>query len=132
MDEVHETIYLTGDTAKEINRLLGYDTGTRDENCLESAIELPKFAAFYAQADIAEQSAILLQHLAQNHTFVDGNKRTAMIMASTFLLVNHYQLAHSESEELEYAQIIERAVAQRDFREVISWIRNHIETLTLE
>jgi hypothetical protein len=41
---------------------------------------------------IAEQAAAYLYHLAMNHPFVDGNKRTAFAVMDVFLRVNGYRL----------------------------------------
>jgi death-on-curing protein len=129
MDD-EDIIYLSATLAKEVNRLLGYDGFARSEHLLESALAAPKSAAYYAHADIVEQAACLLEHVAMNHPFYDGNKRTAMILCSTFLLVNNYELMHEdEDEELAYAQLIELSVTTRDFSEVLTWIMEHLTTL---
>jgi death on curing protein len=36
--------------------------------------------------------------IAQNHPFVDGNKRTGFVVATTFLLLNGYDLTATEQE----------------------------------
>jgi death-on-curing protein len=45
-----------------------------------------------AYATIWEKAAALLQSLACNHGWVDGNKRTAWVAAFTFLTVNGHPL----------------------------------------
>jgi death-on-curing family protein len=45
-------------------------------------------AAFYEQADLVTQAAILIAAIALSHPFLDGNKRTAVIAAATFLDLN--------------------------------------------
>jgi len=62
----------------------------RDYNALGSAVERPK-TAFYGQEKyptLAEKAAVLLQSLAMNHPFIDGNKRTAWATTQMFLTFN--------------------------------------------
>jgi death-on-curing protein len=49
-------------------------------------------------------AAAYLYHLAQNHPFVDGNKRTAFAAALTFLELNGYPVMGGE-DELEAATV---------------------------
>lgn len=41
---------------------------------------------------LMDQAAAYLFHIAQNHAFHDGNKRTAIACTETFLLMNGYKL----------------------------------------
>lgn len=43
-------------------------------------------------------AAAYLYHIAQNHPFVDGNKRTAFAAALTFLELNGYRVMGGEAE----------------------------------
>lgn len=49
-----------------------------------------------------EMAAAYAYHIAQNHPFVDGNKRTALTAALTFLEINGYPVMGGE-ETLEDA-----------------------------
>ena len=57
----------------------------RDAGLLESAVHRPSASMFGQEAytDLFEKAAALLQSLAINHPFVDGNKRTAWVSASS-------------------------------------------------
>lgn len=66
--------------------------GTRDKNALESALQRPENKAAYGEPDVFELAAAYAFGLARNHAFVDGNKRTAIVAASTVLLLNGYRL----------------------------------------
>ncbi len=64
--------------------------GVRDLGLLSSAMAQP-FATFggeFLHADLYDMAAAYLYHLAKNHPFVDGNKRTALIAALVFLDLN--------------------------------------------
>lgn len=67
----------------------------RDYGLLDAAIARPKATAFGLDAypDDFTKAAALLQSLARNHAFVDGNKRTAWAAAWTFLHINGTELA---------------------------------------
>lgn len=78
---------------RQIERF-GGTSGVRDEGLLESALAQPQatFGGEFLHATIYEQAAAYLYHLAMNHPFVDGNKRTAFAVMDTFLRVNGYTL----------------------------------------
>lgn len=60
----------------------------RDEEGLESAAMRAQTAAYYEDTDLIRQAAILAVGIAQAQAFVDGNKRTALIVMDTFLEEN--------------------------------------------
>jgi hypothetical protein len=57
----------------------GGEPALRDEALLESAVMRPRMAAHYDQSDLAMQAALLTSGIVLAHTFVDGNKRTAVL-----------------------------------------------------
>jgi death-on-curing protein len=63
--------------------------GTRDMKTLESAVAAPQasFGGEYVM-DIFEMAATYVNSIAMNHSFVDGNKRTALASALTFLFMS--------------------------------------------
>ena len=63
----------------------GGSHGIRDLGLLESALYRPQ-TGYYA--DLIEEAAALWESLAQNHAFIDGNKRTAFAATYTFLAIN--------------------------------------------
>ena len=75
--------------AEEIRRYGGQD-GVRDFGLLESALAQPEasFAGEWLHHDVYEMAAAYAYHVCQNHPFIDGNKRTALACALTFLEVN--------------------------------------------
>jgi death-on-curing protein len=66
----------------------------RDAGLLESAVHRPSASMFGQEAytDLFDKAAALLQSLAINHPFVDGNKRTAWVSCVVFLAINEVQL----------------------------------------
>jgi death-on-curing protein len=87
-------IHLTVDNVKEIHDLVltafGGSDGVRDEGLLHSAVAAAQATVGGESpfADLAEVAAAYLFYLCRNHSFVDGNKRTAMTAAIVFLRLN--------------------------------------------
>lgn len=78
----------------------GGGAGVRDEGLLESALQRPLNKAAYGQPGAAELAAAYAFGIARNHPFVDGNKRTALVAARTFLLINRFQIAAPKEDRL--------------------------------
>lgn len=78
----------------------GGEPGVRDEGLLESALAQPiaRFGGQYLHGDLFAMAAAYAFHLAQNHAFVDGNKRTGLAAALVFLDVNGYEVADEGTE----------------------------------
>lgn len=89
---------------EDLIREFGGKPGIRDLGLAESALAMPRAGADdeFFHAFPFEMAAAYLYHLAQNHPFVDGNKRTAFAAALTFLELNGYPVMGGE-EELEDA-----------------------------
>lgn len=76
----------------------GGAAGIRDANALQSAMARPANLAAYGEPDAAALAAAYAFGLARNHPFVDGNKRTAYVVAETFLALNGIVLASSDGD----------------------------------
>ena len=85
--------------------------GLLNEGLLKSALEMPKarFDGRDLHRTIYDKTAAYLFHLIKNHPFVDGNKRTASMVAMVFFLSN-FQGNFSISDE-EY-QVLILSIAQ--------------------
>jgi len=68
----------------------GGSHGVRDHGLLDAAVAMPRqqFGGAYLHEDLPAMSAAYLFHIAQNHPFIDGNKRAAVLSALVFLKVN--------------------------------------------
>ena len=84
--------------------------GLRDPGLLDSALMQPEAAYFYGQGDLAAIAAAYAFHIAQNQPFIDGNKRTAMGSALTFLRLNGISPQAFDGAELYDAMI---AIAEK-------------------
>ena len=63
--------------------------GVRDPGALEAALFRPQ-TGYYG--DLVAKAAALMESLAINHSFVDGNKRIAFAAADVFLRINGWRL----------------------------------------
>ncbi len=96
----------------------------RDFGLLEAALFRPQ-SGYYSS--LIEEAAALWESLAQNHLFVDGNKRTAFAAMHVFLAINGAQLT-ADNQEI-YAFIAELYKSnQFDFQSLVSWLRRHVKT----
>ena len=104
----------------------GGSEGLRDEGLLSSALDRPQnlFAYSKPSADLAALAAAYAFGIVRNHPFLDGNKRTGLIAARTFLLLNGVDLKASQDEKvLIFLQLAEGVLTQE---ELADWIRNRI------
>ena len=91
--------YLTIADALAIHQILirqygGLD-GVRDMGSLDAALHRPK-TGYYK--DIVEEAAALMESLAINHPFVDGNKRVAFAVGNVFLTINKCHISSTSDE----------------------------------
>ncbi len=89
-----DCFHLGVDVVREIHteaiKHFGGLNGIRDETLLASAVLAPQssFGGKSPYADIVDVAAAYLFYICQNHPFLDGNKRTAMMSAIVFLRIN--------------------------------------------
>jgi len=76
----------------------GGATGLRDGGLLDSALARPLNLVAYGEPDLAALAASYASGLAQNHPFVDGNKRAAFLAVGLFLGLNGHRLTASQAE----------------------------------
>jgi len=100
--------------------------GLRDPGALEAALFRPQ-TGYYE--DIVAQAAALLESLAINHPFLDGNKRVAFAAADVFLRINGWrlQLAPMQIHD-ELIQMFESGTF--DFAHLEPWLRGFAEPST--
>lgn len=73
----------------------GGSDGVRDMGALESAVARPQ-SGYYK--DVIQCAAALLESLAINHPFIDGNKRVAFAATDVFLRINGYRFISSSQQ----------------------------------
>ncbi|HSZ04756.1 MAG TPA: Fic family protein [Solirubrobacteraceae bacterium] len=99
-----EPVYLTLDDVLELYGLIIGATVAeardqlRNNDGLESALARPETYAHYQDADVALQAAVLAHGIAEGQQFIDGNKRTALVVVLTFLEINGWRVEASDPE----------------------------------
>ncbi|WP_310469252.1 type II toxin-antitoxin system death-on-curing family toxin [Sphingomonas sp.] len=120
--------WLRSDSAEAIHQEQlaehGGPAGVRDAGALLSALARPANLAAYGDPDAAALAAAYAFGVARNHPFVDGNKRTAWVLARLFLEKNGLAL-HFEPAE---AVVTMLSLAADDLAEdeLAAWFRERI------
>jgi death-on-curing protein len=110
---------LIGIHAISIKRYGGM-AGLRDAAALESAAFRPQ-TGYYQ--DIVAEAAALMESLAINHPFVDGNKRVAFAATDTFLRINGWRLRRSPN--LIYREMLHLLeTGNFDLSHIEPWLRS--------
>jgi death-on-curing protein len=97
--------------------------GLRDEGLLDSALARPLNLQAYGSPDWADLAAAYAGGLAQNHPFVDGNKRAAFLAVGLFLALNGRRLTAPQAD----ATLVMLALAAGDLDEsrFSDWLRRN-------
>jgi len=101
----------------------GGSPGVRDAGLLEAALYRPQ-TGYYA--DLIEEATALWESLAQNHPFIEGDKRTAFAATHTFLAINGAHLtADAEDAYLFIFGLYETGTFQ--FAVLEPWLRSNVK-----
>ena len=102
----------------------GGSTGVRDPGLLEAALFRPQ-TGYYA--DLIEQAAALWESLAQNHPFIDGNKRVAFAATYTFLAINGMRITADAEAAYDFIAGLYEA-NNFTFENLATWLRDNVAT----
>ena len=105
----------------------GGGEGVRDEGLLDSALQRPLDKLGYGDPDLAELAAAYAYSIARNHPFIDGNKRTALVVSFTFLYVNGLKMTTSQEENVICFMAL--AASERSEAELAAWFRQNSKPL---
>lgn len=102
----------------------GGSDGIRDESLLDSALAKPRNVfAYEDSATLARLAASYAFGIARNHAFVDGNKRTALVVAEGFLRLNGLKaVAPAEEKYFVYLRLAEGSLSEE---ELAAWFISH-------
>jgi len=123
---LEETVYVIH--KRQIAEHGGSD-GLRDEGLLLSALARPQNLLAYSEEtpDISALAAAYAFGIAKNHPFVDGNKRTALVVMRTFIQLNGYSFNAAQEEK--YLTFLKLAEGNLSEEELANWIREKIESI---
>jgi len=124
---MQEPIWITKEVAILIHdmqiELFGGLAGIRDEKLLESAIFSPQNNFHYNKKsiNIFFLAASYAFAISKNHPFVDGNKRTAIVVCFTFLKRNGYNIKAETNKA--YSYINGLANGEKTQAEFETWLK---------
>lgn len=96
----------------------------RDESLLDSALAKPLNVFAYAEnPGIFRLAASYAFGIARNHAFVDGNKRTAMVVSLAFLDLNGWDVLGPKEEF--YETFLNLADGSLSEDELTAWLTSH-------
>jgi len=81
--------------------------------------------------DIYHQAAAYMFHIVKNHVFMDGNKRTGLAAAITFLGINDIVFAPFEEDRV-FDFVMDIAGGENDADTKIPLIANWLKTMSLK
>jgi len=108
----------------------GGATGIRDRGALESALARPaaRFGSQRVYKTPFQRAAALMEALIQNHGFVDGNKRTAIMAAAYWLEREGFRLDANQDELVRV--VIDIATHKVDLETLASWLERNSQSTT--
>ena len=105
--------------------MFGGARGLRDEGLLDSALSRPVNLLLYEpDSDLASLAAAYGYGIANNHAFVDGNKRAALLSIGLFLSINGMRLRVDQVSATN--TILALATGTIDEITLAGWIRAQI------
>ena len=110
--EIHDEIILKFDGA----------TGILSESTLHFMVFRIK-----KTRNIFRKAAIALHAIGSQHPFIDGNKRTALVVAENVLGQQGYYIAADEDTIVDFMLAVASYKSEPD--EIEQWIREHVKTM---
>ncbi len=99
--------------------------GIRDEAALASALMRPQLGYY---TGVVQEAAALMESLANNHPFIDGNKRAAFYVTDTFLRMNGHFIDCEGETAYEYFMALFEASSFR-YAALETWLNDHVKAL---
>ncbi|NCN03515.1 MAG: type II toxin-antitoxin system death-on-curing family toxin [Candidatus Pacebacteria bacterium] len=101
----------------------GGSSGLRDIELLHSAVERSRasFSGNYLYPSIYKMGGALLQSLANNHPFIDGNKRTAFFSTALFLRKNDIKIDINTKEIV--SLMIAVTTSHLSIKDIANWFK---------
>lgn len=103
----------------------GGSHGVRVEKRLLSVVRAPKQIVFGVEQyiDVFQKAAVYLRNIIGDHSFTDGNKRTAVVVCGIFLMRNHCRLIAKPKELEDFA--VKVATNHPSVEEIALWLKKH-------
>lgn len=102
----------------------GGGNGVRDAGMLDSALARPRNSWGYGEDDPASLAGAYAFGIARNHLFVDGNKRTAWVLARLFLALHGHELRFEPADAIR--AMLALAAGELSEDEMADWFRSRL------
>lgn len=114
---------------QQIISLYGGTLGLRDEGLLDSALEQPRamFDGSNLHDSLVKMAAAYGFHVCNNHPFIDGNKRVALVAMDAFLQKNGYEISSAEKDV--YEVMMKLASGNITKADLTDWLEANISKL---
>jgi len=97
--------------------------GVRDRGLLESAMARPQNQFACGERSIARLAASYAFDISRNHPFLDGNRRTSLVVAELFLDLNGFELAATDAQCV--TTFLQLAASDLSEEQLAEWIAGH-------
>lgn len=101
----------------------GGEQGILNPSLLHAAVARARGGPFSEKGGVLERCALLLRGIAQDHPFVDGNKRTAFVVIGIMLDRNGFELTEDPREISRF--ILHVATGDYALEEMILWLHRN-------
>ena len=118
---IQEVMVMHGD----LIQTFGGSLGIRDPGALASALMRPQLGYYDS---LIEEAAALMESLANNHPFVDGNKRVAFFVTDAFLRLNGHYIDCDSREAYEFFMGLFEKNSFR-FAQLCPWLEEKVRPL---
>jgi death-on-curing protein len=103
----------------------GGGEGVRDMGLLQSAMVRPQNAYHYNQViSLSKLAACYGFGIAKNHAFIDGNKRTALVVTLAFLQLNGFSVRATQEEK--YIAFLSLAEGNLSEEQLAEWLESRM------
>jgi len=100
--------------------------GVRSPDLLQAALFRPQTGYYH---NLLEEAAALWESLAQNHPFIDGNKRTAFAVTYVFLRVNGIDVTADAQDAFSFINGLYQS-GTFAFDELVKWLQANTARMT--
>src|SRR3989344_1634387 len=103
----------------------GGAVGLRDAGALAMCVAKPfqSFGGKETYADVFTKAAAVLESIARNHPFIDGNKRTAFLAAVRVIERNGYR-THFDNKDVEET-MVKIVVEKYSVETIAAWLKEN-------
>jgi len=99
--------------------------GVRDMNGLLGSLERPKTAIGGVDMfpTLFTKAAAVIESVARNHPFIDGNKRTSYLIGTELLAINGYNLTPEQGEIEKFVLWV--VIEKPTIEEIAAWLEKN-------